>query len=153
VVLTHDFNGEYGHGNHKTTAYAVDKAVLLAQDASYDPESAAEYGTWEVKKLYIHLYEENPITIDFNVPLSSFGGMSAYDVARQALEQIRSQLKYPWLVYVHDEEEYSCADWGLRYTSVGLDVDKNCFFENIEKFVPEQIKRNIQRNGVKALEE
>lgn len=153
VVLTHDFNGEYGHGNHKMTAYAVDKAVLLAQDASYAPESAAEYGTWEVKKLYMHLYEENPISIDFNVSLSSFDGMSAYDVAKQALKQMRSQLKYPWLVYVHDEELYSCAAWGLRYTSVGLDVDKNSFFENIEKFVPEQIKRNIQRNSIKALKE
>lgn len=145
VVLTHDFNGEYGHGNHKATAYAVDKSVLLAQDASYDPESAEEYGTWEVKKLYIHLYEENPITIDFNVPLSSFGGISAYDVARQALKQNISQRRYSHLVYVHDGEEYSCADWGLRYTSVGLDVDKNSFFENIEKSVPDvEIKPIIQ---------
>jgi len=33
-----------------------------------------------------------------------------------------------------------------------LDVDKNSFFQNIEQFVPEKIKINIQRNGMKALE-
>ena len=136
VVLTHEFNGEYGHGNHKMTAYAVDRAVILAQDASYDSQSADEYGVWEVKKLYIHLYEENMINVDYTAPLTAYGGLSAYDVSKTALQQNLSQLKYSGLVYVHEDEQYCCAQWGLRYSSVGPDVIKDSFFENVVKQTP-----------------
>ena len=65
VVVTHDFNGEYGHGQHKVFADLVSKAVEITNDPTQYPELAEQYGTWDVPKTYIHLYEENPIVLDF----------------------------------------------------------------------------------------
>ena len=55
VVVTHDLNGEYGHGQHKMMADAAIQGYTLAADSASYPESAAEYGTWQVRKLYVHL--------------------------------------------------------------------------------------------------
>lgn len=131
VILTHDFEGEYGHGNHRMTAYAVDMAVILANDKTYDEKSAEKYGVWDVSKLYIHLYKENPIVIDYTKPLRKFDGLTAYEVSKKAIRMNYSQMAYTGLVHVHEEEEYCCANWGLRYTSVGLDKKGGDFFENV----------------------
>ena len=51
VVVSQDLNGEYGHWQHVLLANAVLEAAPLAADAAYDPESAEQYGAWEVKKV------------------------------------------------------------------------------------------------------
>lgn len=73
VILTHDFNGEYGHGQHKYTAQLVADYFGLAADGSYDPASAEKWGAWQVKKIYAHLYGENQIVMDWNKPLDKTG--------------------------------------------------------------------------------
>lgn len=129
VVVTHDLRGEYGHGAHKATADSTRKAVEQALSASNFPNSAEEYGTWEVKKLYLHLYEERALEMNWRIPLGAFGGKTALEVAREAYKCHTSQQKTRYAV--EDTGKYSNAQFGLCYTAVGEDVLKNDFFENI----------------------
>ena len=55
VMVTHDKGGEYGHGAHKVTSDASVYCVENAADASVLPALAEAYGTWTVKKLYLHM--------------------------------------------------------------------------------------------------
>lgn len=71
VMVTHDKGGEYGHGAHKVTSDASVYCVENAADASVLPALAEAYGTWTVKKLYLHMGDENVIHMDWNVPLDS----------------------------------------------------------------------------------
>ena len=129
VIVTHDLNGEYGHDQHKLTAYAVRKAVELASDPAQYPESAARYGAWQVKKLYLHLYPYNQIMMDWNAPLDAFGGHTALEAAQYGYAQHVSQQKY---YQVLNHGTYDNALFGLAFTTVGEDVAKNDFFEHID---------------------
>ncbi len=132
VVITHDLNGEYGHWQHIVVSEAAQQAVLLANDASYDPDSAAEYGVYEVKKLYLHLYPENTISLDVEAPLAAFGGMNADEVATLAYEEHSSQIENGYH-RVRNEGVYSLSDFGLYYSAVGADSGINDMFENIDE--------------------
>ena len=46
--------------------------------------STIAYGTWQVKKLYLHLYPENQITFDWTVPLKSMNGATGIELAEEA---------------------------------------------------------------------
>lgn len=129
VIVTHDLNGEYGHGAHMATAYCMQKAVGIAADATQYPDSAKEYGVWQVQKLYLHLYEENSVTMDWRVPLSAFGGKTALELANEAYAMHVSQQQYHQTVY--DTGDYSSAEFGLAESAVGADEAKNDFFEHI----------------------
>ena len=91
IVFAQDVNGEYGHFQHRMTSRASREAVALAADPLFDPESAATLGTWQVQKCYLHLYTENPLTLDANAPLEAFGGKDAYQVAREAFLKHKTQ--------------------------------------------------------------
>ena len=80
--MTHDFNGEYGHGTHLVCAAALRDSLDYAKDPSAFPESAERYGTWTVEKTYIHLYPENVIYLDIDSPLEKFGGLTAFQVTQ-----------------------------------------------------------------------
>ncbi len=129
VVLTHAENGEYGHAQHMATSWAVKEAVQKARDESYDPESVREYGAWEVKKLYLHLYEKNTIHMDWNQPLATFDGRTGLEMAT-----IGFNMHYLiWDDYTIDYgKKYDYTAFGLYYSAVGEDVAKNDFFENID---------------------
>lgn len=128
VVIAQDLNGEYGHGTHMFTAKITTEAIMMTNDASKYPESAQLYGTHEVKKTYLHLYGENKIKLPTRVPLDSFGGKTALEVAQESYKYHVSQ-QWCWF-YVDDEYEYSCADFGLFHSTVGLDTG-NDIMENI----------------------
>ena len=130
VVFSHDLKGEYGHWQHRQLAIAVQKAVPLAADDTYDRESAAQYGIWQVKKLYLHLYPNNQIEIPSTVPLLAFDGKSAEEVAADAFLCHASQ--HSDRHAVRNEGVYSLSDFGLAYTVVGEDTPgKNDPFEHI----------------------
>lgn len=129
VVVTHDLHGEYGHVAHIATAANTVWAVENAADDTVDPESAARYGAWQVKKLYLHLYPDNPVVMDWSQPLSFFGGESALSVASRAFAMHRSQQLLNYRVL--DYGDYDCRLFGLYRTTVGEDVLKNDFLENI----------------------
>ena len=129
VMLAQDFDGEYGHPQHQLTASLVAEAVGLAADPTYDPDSAALYGPWQVKKLYIHLYGENQVAMDWSVPLDESGVITPIFLAKRAFDKHRSQQGY----FTMEEfgTVYDNQAFGLYFSTVGPDVEKNDFFENI----------------------
>ena len=129
VVLTHDKRGEYGHGGHKVCADLCIKALKWAANPDKFPESAALYGTWDVPKLYLHLYDENVIEMRWDRPLSVFGGRTGLEVAREAFNCHQSQLTGRYAV--KDTGTTACTRFGLYRSLVGNDVFKDDFFENI----------------------
>lgn len=116
VIFTQDTNGEYGHWQHIRVVECVLSAANLAADASYDPESASAYGTWQVQKVYCHMYPENKLMLDTRAPLAAFGGLNAFDVATEAYKKHVSQHGY-WF-YVSDDNKYSIADYGLAFSAI-----------------------------------
>ncbi len=131
VIVTHDVNGEYGHDQHKVTCAAMQSAVTRAGDPAISPDSAAQYGTWTPKKLYIHLYEENSITMTaYDEPVESLCGMTMTQVAAIGYSKHVSQQDY----FSMDNHgvRYDNRKYGLAFTTVGQDEEKNDLFENIE---------------------
>ena len=129
VVITHDLAGEYGNPGHKLVSRNCREAVEAAGDSTKFPESAQEYGIWQVKKVYIHLYNKNQVVMDFDTPLSAFGGKTAFEVAQGAYAFHKSQ-RADWLRVLRSNQ-YNCRKYGLYFSTVGDDVKKNDFLENI----------------------
>jgi len=131
VVVTHDIHGEYGHGVHQLCADIVINALGKSTDTRYDPESAKEYGTWDVPKCYIHLYEKDQIRFDWKgMVLEAFGGKTAFEAADAAWQCHVSQTKKgKYEVFV--DEPYDSQVFGLYRSTVGPDREHNDFFENI----------------------
>ena len=122
VVITQDFKGEYGHGQHMVMAKAVAEAV----------EKCAADGTHDVAKTYIHLYKDSgAMELDLRQPLDAYGGMTALDVAKEAYKKHVSQ-QWCWF-YVSDDYKYSCDEFGLYRTTVGADTGKD-MLENIKTY-------------------
>lgn len=135
VVLTHDLKGEYGHGGHRVSGDAVMQCVQFAKDAEKYPESAAAYGTWEAKKVYLHLYLENQITLDWHQTIDALGGITALEAAQQGFachvtQQGGSVGSFKFAV--EDRGMYDNSLFGLYYSAVGMDTEKNDFFENLD---------------------
>ncbi len=129
VIVAHDLNGEYGHGAHILNARTLLAALEVSNDASVSPDSAAEYGVWDVPKTYLHLYPEGQMTVDWNIPLAKFGGRTALDMAKEGFACHVSQQDY---FSVEDFGPYDCRVFGLARSTVGPDVKQNDFFENID---------------------
>ena len=129
VVVTHDIQGEYGHGAHKACSDILMQAVPMAADATKYPKIAQELGAWQVKKLYVHLWEENQVRYDWLKPLSFFGGKDGLTVATEALAFHVSQTKKGW--QMEDGGPYDNALFGLQYTVVGQDTGLD-MMENVE---------------------
>lgn len=138
VVITHDPEGEYGNPGHILVSREVQRAVESASDAARFPASAETWGTWQVKKLYLHLYPQNQIRLDFDAPLAAFGGRTAFEIAQEAYAFHTSQ-RDAWLTQLQSNR-YDCRLYGLKSSTVGEDVEKNDFLENIPlEFTPELI--------------
>ncbi len=135
VVFSHDLNGEYGHWQHSIVASSILEACRHAADPEYDPFSFEEFGTWEVQKCYLHLYEDNPLVMDVSVPLSSRGGRTALEVARDAFKLHKSQQNGRHIV--EDEDgNYPLNRFGMAYGTVEAGSDA---FDNIDSAL---LKRN-----------
>ena len=140
VTVTHDFNGEYGHGFHQLTAKAVAQAL--------------EQSNHVVSKAYFHLYPENKIRMDLNIPLASMGGKTALEAAKEAYLKHVSQ-QWCWF-YVSDNYKYSCADFGLYQTTVGADttdsmLDHIVLYDEQERL--EQERLELERMEQERLEQ
>lgn len=129
VVVLHDLDGEYGHNAHKTFSWLGCQGVERAPDAAQHPDSAAQWGTWDVPKTYIHLYAENQLRMDWHQPLTAFDGRDGLEMAAEAFKCHVSQGKKWW--GVEDGGEYDNALFGLWRTTVGPDLEKTDLFENI----------------------
>lgn len=132
VLVTHDLNGEYGHGVHCLVADLATKALELSNDAKSYPDSFRRYGLWNVKKAYLHLYAENPIDMEWEMDLASYGGTNIWDVIHTAMSKYDSQLKYYGESITRNPNKvYDCTRFGLYRTTVGFDTGLCDFFENI----------------------
>lgn len=142
VVVTHDLDGEYGHGGHVVYAQVLTEAIHIAADETRFPESYEQYGIWETQKLYLHLYEENPIVMDYDIPLEAFGGKTAFEVTQDGFACHKSQhwtWFYKWIYGTADKpikkatdiRSYSPCNFGLYYTQVGPDMVGGDFLENV----------------------
>ena len=129
VVFAQDTKGEYGHWQHKLTSQASREAFKLAADPTYDPESAEQYGTWQVQKVYIHLHPENEITVDAHTPLTFFDGKNAFDVARAAYKKHASQQQY-WFSVSRDSDDLAFNRFGMAEGVVPAGED---IFDNIDE--------------------
>lgn len=145
VVVSHDVDGEYGHGTHILCAAALMDSLELAADESAFPESAELYGTWKTEKAYLHLYPENPITLDLDSPLSAFDGKTAFEVTQAGFAKHTSQhwtWFYGWIygkngqkiTQASEIKTYSPCYYGLYATSVGYDTAGGDFMENVVSY-------------------
>lgn len=142
VVVGHDIKGEYGHGQHIINSETLMEALPLAADPDFDEESAAEYGVWDVPKTYIHLWGENKIVMDWDVPLERFGGKTAFQMSQEGFGCHKSQhwtWFYEWIygkggkniTKATEIRSSSPCKYGLFRTNVGLDTGIGDMFENI----------------------
>lgn len=143
VVVGHDINGEYSHGQHIINCETLMEALDLAADTSYDPDSALAYGVWDTPKTYLHLWEENPIVMDWDKPLEAFDGKTAFQVSQEGFLCHASQ-QWTWfnrwmfgrngeITKASEIKTYSPCLYGLYRTNVGLDSMGGDMFENISQ--------------------
>jgi len=168
VVIGHDFKGEYGHGMHMVYTDLLVEALDYIGDETMYPEIAAKYGVWDVPKTYIHLYKTNPIVIDYDQPLEAFNGKTAFQVTQDyGFPCHASQQGFmftPWLygsgctkenktiTKVTQITKYNPAEFGLYRSTVGEDVLKNDFMENITSYA-EQERLEQERLEAERLEQ
>jgi LmbE family N-acetylglucosaminyl deacetylase len=149
VAVGHDLKGEYGHGMHRVYADLLTEAVEITADEAGFPDSAARYGLWEVPKLYLHLYKVDPIVLDYDQPLEAFGGMTAFQVSQKLGFPSHKSQQWPMFVewiYGTDGKltkasqikKYSPCQFGLYRSTVGADVLKNDFLENITTYAQQE---------------
>ena len=130
VVVTQDTNGEYGHKQHMMIADAAQNCIALAANEDEFTASTIAYGTWQVKKLYLHLYPENQITFDWTVPLKSMNGATGIELAEEAYTLHKTQASSGMSV-TETGTKYDNRVFGLAFTTVGEDIRKDDFLENI----------------------
>ena len=122
VIIGHDPEGEYGHGQHQLNTYCLVQAVEMAADARDYPWIALQYGLWDTPKLYLHLYEENPIIFDVNTVLNNDpAGRTPYEIAQDAYVCHVSQAGY-FEVSQNPNSVMDCTRFGLYRTLVGYDT-------------------------------
>ena len=176
VIVGHDEKGEYGHGQHILSTYILKDAIKKAGDKSFEKESAKNFGLWMPYKLYLHLYKDKQVTLDYDKPLDTFGGKTAFEVSKEGFAKHYSQ-QYTWFTaWLNGEDnefksateikEYNPAIYGLFYSSVGDDKNKNDLFENIKekkeeptekketktkKVTPKVHKKHFNNSEIKSL--
>lgn len=131
IVVSHDLEGEYGHGAHRAAAYYCAQAVEQAADPGCYPDSYEQYGAWKVQKLYLHLYGDKPTILPFDEPLAAFDGKTAFEMAQVGYAAHQGSQGDNWL-YLLRSRTYDCAKYGLYRSLVGPDEQMNDFFEHLD---------------------
>lgn len=161
VVVSHDLQGEYGHGAHMVLATALTEALVAATDESRYPESAAAYGTWQVEKTYLHLYKENAIVMDWDTPYESLGGKTPFQVTQDGFACHLSQhwtWFYGWIygkngnVITRADQigSYSPCKFGLYQSTVGVDEAGGDFMEHVKTYAQRQKEAEEQAAAEEA---
>ena len=136
VVVSHSEDGEYGHKQHQMLSDAVKAAVTMAADEASCPESIPTYGTWQVKKLYLHEYTEgHTLTFDWNQPLDLYNGLTATQVAMKAYDLHITQRAAGFQLteegVVYKKVLYDNRTFGLYMSLMGEDSDTPDFLQNV----------------------
>ncbi|MBR0464389.1 MAG: PIG-L family deacetylase [Clostridia bacterium] len=131
VIVTQDVNGEYGHMQHQLTVELVREAVDLTNNPDQFPKSAEEYGVWDVKKTYLHLYNEQKRSMTcYLEPNDYFNGNTPLEIATMAYAKHYSQLTDFRMEITG--KRYDNTVFGLYRTTVGDDIEMKDFFEHID---------------------
>lgn len=132
VLVTHDIGGEYGHGAHRLCADLAIRCLQYTNDPDFHRASFDRWGGHEIKKLYLHLYENGVMEMDWDQPLSSFGGKTGFELAREAYDRFHlSQHRYEQYHVEPRGAKNSSYRFGLYHSAVGPDILKNDMMENI----------------------
>lgn len=129
VVVLHAADGESGHGAHIVLSEAGRMAAEAAKETGRFEQSEQAYGLWDVSKVYMHKHAENQIQMDWHVPLEQFDGKTAFEVADLGFHCHQSQLGGEWEMKNGGKNDNSL--FGLWYSAVGPDIEKNDLFENL----------------------
>jgi hypothetical protein len=119
IVLTHHPLGEYGNGAHIVTSSSTYKAVLYAPEFNRYPESAALFGSWQVRRLFFHQYGDDIVTLDRSQPLDRFNGLSALMLDQQGYAFYPN----PYPIKICEESGYTNAQYGLALVSDETEFD------------------------------
>ena len=149
VAVGHDVKGEYGHGMHMVYTDLLMQALDIINDPTQYTESAEKYGVWQVPKTYIHLYKENPIVIDYDTPLDSWNGLTAFQVTQKYGYPCHKSQQYTWFTrWLNGNNNeiskasqittYNPSQFGLYRSTVGEDILKNDFMENIVSYAEQE---------------
>lgn len=149
VAIGHDLRGEYNHGMHMVYADLLVKALDITGNPELFPESAQKWGTWNIPKLYLHLYEENKIVMNWDVPLEAFDGLTAFQVTQKFGYPCHKSQQWTWftrwlngssgeITKATQIDTYSPCNYGLYRSLVGADVEKNDFLENIVTYATQE---------------
>jgi hypothetical protein len=145
VVVGHDINGEYYHGMHMVYTDSLRKVLDLSGDATQFTDSAEKYGVWDVPKTYLHLYDQNKIVMDYDTPLESWDGLTAFEVTQKYGFTCHKSQHWTWfyrwiygsgieITKASQIKTYNPCLFGLYRSTVGEDVLKNDFMENIVSY-------------------
>ena len=169
VIIGQDLNGENTKvGQRILLANALTKAIKSAGDAESFPESSKSYGLWTPKKVYIHLYNDKQITLNWDVPSNKLEGLSPFQASQKAFKYHNSLLysvTSNWLNGIQTKitqasqiTDSSPTLFGLYFSSVGNDVNKNDFFENLisyeeqERIEQQKYKEELEKQKEKEEE-
>ncbi len=131
AVVAHDFEGEYGHAQHKLTADMLAKVVARAADPAYAPDSAEQYGVWQAKKTicppvsgkqYHHGLDATPLS-----------GQPSYADSAGSVDYSCHFSQQGSFTMESDGVAYDNRKFGLCFSTVGLDVAGNSFTEHIRQ--------------------
>lgn len=162
VTVAHDFAGEYSHGQHMVYADCVAAALEISNDATQFPELAEAYGIWDVPKAYFHLYEENAIVMDWDTPMEELEGLTPFQVTQKYGFPCHESQQWTWfygwlygkntpISKASEIEKYNPCKFGLYRSTVGPDVEKKDFFENLTNYA--ELTRIEEEERLKAEEE
>lgn len=161
VVAGHDLDGEYGHGAHVLCADALTRAVEAAAGPDQFPDTG---DPWAVEKLYLHLYEENPVVLDLDTPSDRLGGKSPFQVTQEGFACHKSQhwtWFYKWIygtkanpiTKAADIRTYSPCQYGLYYTAAGPDEAGDDLFEHVETYTASRARLEAEERAAREAAE
>lgn len=161
VIIGHDINGEYGHGMHMVYTDLLIQALELTADETQYTDSAETYGTWDVPKTYLHLYGENQIVLDYDQPLDHFDGLTAFQATQKLGYPCHKSQQYTWFTrWINGNNgeitkatqitTYNPCHFGLYRSTVGEDVLKNDFLENITTYAQQEYLAQLDREAAES---
>lgn len=139
VIVTHDFEGEYGHGMHRLVSGTLKQAVADAEAYPF------------LKKVYFHLYDSARIELSC-IDQSSYelGGLTPFQITQQKGFSSHKSQHWTWFnrwIYGSDGklqkaseiERYSPLIYGCFYSAVGEDRARDDIFENVMSYEEQRI--------------
>lgn len=125
VIVSHDIDSK--DPRRRLTAMLMSYAIDAAADPAMYPESADEYGVWQVKKLY--LLGGEGIDFDWSTPVQELGGISPIDASAVAFSHYTSlRGKYAVAEY---GDGFDTSVYNLAFSMLGEDARHDGFFENV----------------------